>query len=280
MSGQDAGSAGPIVEGYARADLARSLASSGLDWIVPAWNGPRQVRALFTTRNGGASTGRQATLDIGTAQPTDAELRGAIGENRRRLRTHLPSDPVWLAQVHGREVVAVGAENVVELRAAPPRADAAVTHTRDIVLTARTADCLPVLLAARDGEVLGVAHAGWRGLAAGVLEATIVAMGVQPDRIAAWIGPAIGPQSFEVGADVLDAYCTRDPDAGVHFAPLPAGKWLADLPALARRGLAAVGIDDVAIDGTCTFADGARFFSYRRDRLGGRMALVAWLAPA
>jgi YfiH family protein len=280
MSGRDTNAAEPIGSGHARADLARSLTSSGLDWIVPAWNGTPRVRALFTTRNGGASAGPQATLDLGTAQPTEVELRGAIGENRRRLRRYLPSDPVWLAQVHGCDVVAVGTENVVEHRAVPPRADAAITRMRGIVLTVRTADCLPVLLAARDGGVLGVAHAGWRGLAAGVLEATIAAMGVQPDRITAWLGPAIGPRSFEVGADVHGANCVRDPGAEAHFTPLCEGKWLADLPALARRRLAAAGVVDVAIDGACTFADSARFFSYRRDRLGGRMALAAWLALA
>jgi YfiH family protein len=259
--------------------LADRLKARRLDWIVPAWQGPARVRAFFTTRNGGASSGANATLDLGTASPSAADLAGAIGENRRRIRAALPSDPVWLAQVHGRDVVAVAADTVAALRAVPPHADAAVTRVPGIVLAVRTADCLPVLFAARDGSVVAVAHAGWRGLAAGVLEAAITAMDVPACGIAVWIGPAIGPSAFEVGQDVHAAHCASDPGASAHFVATRDGKWLADLPALARRRLAAIGVTDVLVDGACTFADAQRFHSWRRDRSSARMALLAWLAP-
>ena len=259
--------------------LAARFAARGLDWIVPAWQGPARVRAFFTTRNGGTSTGTAATLDLGPASPTAADLAGAIGENRRRVGAMLPSAPVWLSQVHGRDVAVVTPAAVAAQRAAPPQADAAVTRAPGIVLAVRTADCLPVLFAARDGSVLAVAHAGWRGLAAGVLEAAVAAMDVPARDVAGWIGPAIGPGAFEVGADVLAAHCASDAGAAAHFAPLRERKWLADLPALARRRLAAIGVTDVRVDGACTFADARRFHSWRRDRSSARMALLAWLAP-
>ena len=258
--------------------LRRRLRAAALDWIVPRWQGPDRVEALFTTRHGGASVGAAATMDVGTARPSAEELAGAIGENRRRLRAFLPSDPVWLSQVHGAGVVAVDAGNAAALRADPPTADAAVTRSAGVALAVRVADCLPVLLADRAGSVLAVAHAGWRGLAAGVLESSLRAMAVAPQEIVAWIGPAIGRRMFEVGADVRDAFAGRDAAAAVHFAPLREGKWLADLPALARRRLAARGVASASGGVWCTHSESARFFSYRRERDSGRMALVAWLA--
>lgn len=246
------------------------------DWIVPRWSGPRQVRAFFTTRAGGASTGASATMDVGPAHPSATELAGAIGENRRRLRAHLPADPVWLSQVHGRGVLQVNAQNVAALRDRAVEADAAVTRDAGVVLTVRTADCLPVLLADRAGAVLGVAHSGWRGLAAGVLEATVAAMQVPSREIDAWIGPAIGPRAFEVGHDVRAAFCDADPAGAAHFAALRDGKWLADLAALARQRLAA--LDITAAGGEwCTYTDAQRFYSWRRERTSGRMALLAWI---
>lgn len=256
--------------------LARELADRRLDWIVPAWHGPARVRALFTTRSGGAAG---ADFDAGPAHPTADELAGSVGECRRRLRAWLPADPVWLEQVHGRDVVAVDAASAEAMRAAPPRADAALTRSPGVVVSVRVADCLPVLLADRAATVVAVAHAGWRGLAAGVLEAAVAAMQVAPSDVAVWIGPAIGARAFEVGADVRDAHCADDTGADAHFAPIAAGKWHADLPALARRRLAAAGVSDVVVDGACTHADAARFHSWRRDRTRGRMALLAWLAP-
>jgi hypothetical protein len=260
--------------------LTRELATRQLDWIVPAWNGPAQVAALFTTRNGGASVGAAATLDVGPAKLDAIGGDSAIAENRRRLRALLPADPVWLAQVHGRDVVEIDESSLAGARAAPPRADAAVTRVPGIVLSVRTADCLPILLADRAGGVVAVAHAGWRGLAAGILEATIAAMRVPAVDLSVWLGPAIGPRAFEVGPDVHGPYCDTDPGANEFFSPLRENKWLADLPGLARRRLAASGVHDVSVDSACTFTDSARFFSYRRDKRSGRMALVAWLAPA
>jgi len=259
--------------------LHRRLAAADLDWIVPRWSGPENVGALFTTRRGGASEGACATMDVGTARPDAAALAGAIGGNRARLRSFLPSDPVWLSQVHGRDVVHVDAANADALRAAPPAADAAITRTPGIALTVRTADCLPVLLADEAGHVVAVAHAGWRGLAAGVLEATVAAMAVAPFDVRAWLGPAIGKRMFEVGDDVLDAFGGRDAHAAACFARARDGKWLADLPALARQRLGAAGVTQVAGGHWCTHSESARFFSYRRERDSGRMALVAWLEP-
>ena len=255
--------------------LRAQLAGDGLDWIVPEWHGPARVRALFTTRAGGPGP---SGFDAGSAHPSAEELAGNVGACRRRLRARLPADPVWLEQVHGCDVAAVDAANAPALRTSPPRADAALARVPGIVLAVRVADCLPVLLADRAGSVVAVAHAGWRGLAAGVLEATLAAMHVAPAEVAAWIGPAIGPRAFEVGADVRDAHCAHDAGAVVHFAPQGGGKWLADLPALARRRLAAAGVTAVAVDDACTHSDAARFHSWRRDRTSARMALLAWLA--
>lgn len=259
------------------AALRTRIAAAGLDWIVPRWDGPAHVEALFTTRHGGASEGASATMDVGTAHPDAAALAGAVGINRARLRAFLPSEPIWLSQVHGRDVVRVDAANAPALRAAPPTADAAVTRTPGIVLTVRTADCLPVLLADRAGQVLAVAHAGWRGLAAGVLEAALAAMAVPPRDVHAWLGPAIGKRMFEVGDDVLAAFGGRAAPAAACFTPARDGKWLADLPGLARARLAQAGVSHVAGGHWCTHSESARFFSYRRERDSGRMALVAWL---
>src|SRR4029453_5685472 len=155
-------------------------------FIVPHWQGPARIRALFTTR--------------------------AIDVPGERLRAALPSDPVWLTQVHGNACV-----DVDKMRDALPPADAAVTRMPNVAITVRTADCLPVLFGDRAGTVVGVAHAGWRGLAAGVLESTIATLGVAPGDLAAWIGPAIGPEKFEVGRDVFDTYCASDPSCAMHF---------------------------------------------------------------
>ena len=215
-------------------------------FIVPQWQGPARIRALFTTR--------------------------AIDVPGERLRAALPSDPAWLTQVHGIACVDVDAPSD-----APPTADAAFTRKANVAIAVRTADCLPVLFGDREGSVVGVAHAGWRGLAAGVLESTIASLRVAPDDLAAWIGPAIGPSRFEVGADVYDAYCAGDASCATHFKPLREGKWMADLPGLARQRLARAGVPRVDGGAWCTHTDEARFHSYRREKGTGRMALVAWL---
>jgi YfiH family protein len=258
--------------------LADRLASAERDWIVPAWAAPTTVGALCTTRNGGVSTGPAATLDVGPARldALDDDARRAVTANRARIHAFLPSPPVYLEQVHGRDVALIDAANVDRARAAPPVADAAVTRVPGVALAVRVADCLPVLFAARDGSVVGAAHAGWRGLAAGVLEATLDAMGVPARDVVAWLGPAIGPTAFEVGDDVRDAFVAAEANDAAAFRPLHAGKWLADLPALARRRLASAGVGAVASLDACTFGDAGRFHSWRRDRSPARLAAYVW----
>jgi polyphenol oxidase len=239
------------------------------DWIVPDWPVPGRVKALVTTRNGGLSAGPYASLNLGLRVNDDAAI---VERNRALLRGHLPAEPRWLQQVHGNRVVdAAGVQQPVE-------ADAATSRAADTVCAIMVADCLPVLLADRTGTVVGAAHAGWRGLASGVIENTVQAMAVAPSNLVAWLGPAIGPAAFEVGADVRDAFVARDPGAASAFVDHRPGKWFADLFALARRRLHATGVADVHGGGLCTASDPRRFYSHRRDRITGRMAALIWLS--
>lgn len=241
------------------------------DCIVPDWPSPRGVRAFVTTRAGGVSTGARAWLDLGGHASSEADVL----ENRRRLRRLLPDDPHWLHQVHGATAVALDRSSHAD---AWPQADAAVTSSTGIVCAVRVADCLPVLLADVDVRCVGIAHAGWRGLAAGVVEATIDAMrALGSVQQMAWLGPAIGPAAFEVGPEVRDAFAARDAAALGCFAPGAAGKWHADLYALARLRLRARGVHAIHGGGYCTRNDPTRFFSYRRERDTGRMAALIWL---
>jgi YfiH family protein len=256
------------------AALAERLAAAGLDWIVPDWAAPHSVGALTTTRSGGVSDGPRSTMDLGGC----SDNIGAPAENRRRLRAFLPAEPRWLWQVHGSAVAVLGADTGTP----PPVADAAVTRQPGVICAVRTADCLPVLFADGRGTTVGVAHAGWRGMAEGVLENTVAALenlGVRAEDLLAWLGPAIGPAAFEVGADVHDAFVDRDAADRSCFVRGREGKWQADLYGLARRRLAAAGVGTVGGGGFCTRTDEARFFSWRRERDCGRMATVVWLAP-
>lgn len=239
------------------------------EWIEPDWPAPARVRALVTTRSGGVSGGPYASLNLGTRVGDDEE---AVRENRARLRAALPSEPKWLQQVHGTDVVEADRAD------AEARADAALTSTPDVVCTVQIADCLPVLLCDRAGTSVAAAHAGWRGLSAGVLERAVTALCAAPKDLIAWLGPAIGPRNFEVGGDVLGAFTRSDPDAAAAFEPLREGKWLADLYALARLRLGRAGVGAVFGGGLCTFADPQRFFSHRRDRVTGRHAACIWIA--
>jgi len=279
------------------AAMAHRLAQAGHDWIAPVWEAPSNVHALSTSRNGGVSVGARASLDLGAAVPVQDAEHIAVLENRRRLAQFLPAAPVWLSQVHAADIALVDRANRATLLSSPPTADAAVTRVPGVVLGVRTADCLPVLFADRGGTVVGAAHAGWRGLAAGVLEATLRAMRAPPREIVAWLGPAIGPQMFEVGTDVFAAFCGPDPGAAAFFAPHRGGKrlaadrdgkrlaadrdkkWLADLYGLARHRLGRAGINAVAGGGHCTMTEAGRFFSWRRDKDTGRMATLIWLGP-
>jgi len=237
------------------------------DWPLPAG-----VRAAFTTRQGGASQGEWSSLNLG-AHVHDAPE--AVEENRRRVRAllRMKAEPAWLSQVHG---VAVCDLDSIKARELPATADAAITSGRDHACVVMVADCLPVLFASRDGQKTGAAHAGWRGLAAGVLEHTVLALGVPGAQLTAWLGPAISREHFEVGDEVRQGFVAQDAGAAAAFTANARGKWQADLVALARRRLNALGIDDVHGGTWCTFADPARFFSHRRDGKGGRMAALIW----
>jgi polyphenol oxidase len=254
------------------------LRAAALDWIVAEWPVPASVHALVTTRTGGVSSGAHATLDLGPAllDTLDPEERANVVANRARLAAWLPAEPVWIEQVHGAHVVLVDEVNLAAARARAPRGDALVTRLRRVPLAVRVADCLPVCLGSDDGTTIGVAHAGWRGLSAGVLEATLAAMRMPGASIRAWLGPSIGANAFEVGADVRDAFCSAAPQDVVHFRDAAPGKWLADLRGLACARLARAGVTDVRGTGACTHSDAARFFSHRRDRGPGRMAAVIW----
>jgi YfiH family protein len=255
--------------------LRDALARAGRDWIVPQWPVGDRVAAFVTTRNGGVSAGRYASLNLSAVSAARAEgdRKENVAENRARVRALLPDDPVWLRQVHGTSVHLADQTRLD----VPPAADAAATRTANVVLAVQSADCLPVLLADRDGTAIAIAHAGWRGLAAGVVENAVRSLAIPPDRVVAWLGPAIGPDAFEVGADVRDAFVASDADVAAAFRQKAAGKWWADLPALARRRLARAGVRDVHGDAACTYAEPARFFSYRRDGETGRMAALLWL---
>ena len=238
------------------------------DWIVPDWPAPQRVRALVTTRAGGVSRGPYASFNLGARVGDDA---AAVARNRERLRGALPADPVWLQQVHGTEVV--------EAEAAPvlARADAAVARTRHVVCAVLTADCVPVLLAERGGNAVAVAHAGWRGLVAGVIEAAVARMNVPAASVIAWLGPAIGPRAYEVGPEVREAFVRRDAAAAAAFAPYRGDRLLADLFMLARQRLGAAGVAAVAGGGHCTYTEAARFYSYRREPTTGRFASLVWI---
>jgi YfiH family protein len=237
-------------------------------WIAPDWPVPPNVKALITTRHGGVSSGAFSSLNLGLLAGDDPH---SVAENRARLRRLLPQAPQWLRQVHGTRVV--DADDLNETT----EADAAIARRPGTVCAVMIADCLPVLLSDRAGSVVAVAHAGWRGLSSGVVENTVAAMRrAGASEMLAYLGPAIGPQAFEVGADVRDAFLRRDPDAAQAFAPHGGEKWLADLFMLARQALARAGVTAVHGGGLCTYSDPARFFSYRRDKTTGRMAALIW----
>ena len=246
---------------------------SGPDTIVPDWPAPAGVRAAFTLRSRGLSLPPFDTFNI--AAHVGDEPR-AVAENRALLRAslELPSEPVWLEQVHGHGVVELDGPASV---GSPGPADAAVTGSPGRVCAIQVADCMPVLFAAPDASAVGAAHAGWRGLAGGVLEATVRAMKTPPGELLAWLGPAIGQAHFEVGDEVRAAFLAGDPGAAAAFVANPRGRWQCDLYALARRRLAAMGVSSVHGGGWCTYADSGRFFSYRRDGRCGRMAAVIWI---
>ena len=239
------------------------------DLIVPDWPAPPGVKAIQTARGGGVSVAPYESLNLGDHVGDEP---AAVAANRRRLADCLPGEPLWLNQVHGIAVA--------DADSASPgtEADAAVARRIGKVCVVMTADCLPLLLCDRAGTTVAAVHAGWRGLAAGVIEATVAAMACRPGDLLAWLGPAIGPAAFEVGDEVRAAFAARDPGATAAFAPGAPGKWMADIWLLARQRLAALGIDAIFGGGRCTVTEAERFFSYRRDGVTGRMGTFIWLA--
>lgn len=243
--------------------------------LYPQWPAPERVRALATTRQGGVSQPPWDSLNLG-GHVGDRPQDVAVNRHRLASVAGLAQERVvWLDQVHGTGVTELTSASVGQT----PRADACWTRERQLACAVLTADCLPVLLCDRDGSVVGAAHAGWRGLCGGVLEALIAALPAPPDTLMAWLGPAIGPACFEVGPEVRTQFLQQDPGAAPAFSSSPArpGHYLADLYQLARRRLQRAGISAVFGGGLCTASDPARFFSYRRDGQTGRMASLIWL---
>lgn len=241
------------------------------DWLIPAWAAPG-VGGLMTTRHGGVSA---APFDSFNLRHHVGDAAEAVAHNQARLMRAAGATPVYLNQVHGARVVRLGLADASP--GAPVHdADASVTTLPGIACTVQVADCLPVLFAAPGGRAVGAAHAGWRGLAAGVLEASIAAIGVPAEKLCVWLGPAIGPRHFEVGAEVRAAFVARDSGAAAGFSANQRGRWQCDLAWLARQRLQALGVTHVAGGECCTYAESARCYSFRRDGRTGRMAALIW----
>ncbi len=246
------------------------------DCLVPDWPAPPGVRAIVTTRDGDGSVPPYHGFNLALHVGDDA---AAVRANRQRLQQELglPAQPAWLEQVHGIAVVDAASVDPVQ---APPRADASFTRARGVACVVMTADCLPVILAARDGSVVGVAHAGWKGLCHGVIEALATAMAVPGHELVAWLGPCIGPAAYETGGEVRAAFMARDPGAAAAFAPVTRADgtpgYLCDLYALARQRLAALGVTAVSGGEHCTVRENDRFYSFRKTPVTGRFATLVW----
>lgn len=237
------------------------------DWLIPDWPAPVGIKACVTTRAGGVSVAPFDTFNLGDHVDDDP---AAVAQNRSKLTTALNARPAWLKQVHGVDVVQASPDQVMQ-------ADASWSTTPGIACTIMTADCLPALFCNRQGTQVAAAHAGWRGLAAGVLEATVDSFADAPSEILVWLGPAIGPQAFEVGPEVRDAFMATHPETAEAFVPsVNPGKFMADIYQLARLRLAAHGVTAVCGGGLSTYND-ERFFSYRRGARTGRFASLVWI---
>jgi YfiH family protein len=243
-----------------------------LDLIIPNWPAPANVKSLQTTRSGGVSAAPYASLNLAT-HVNDNPL--AVAQNRQLLRPYLPSEPVWINQVHGVDVIDAATSCSLQ------NADAAYTTSANVVCVTMTADCLPVLLCDTRGTVVAAVHAGWRGLCDGVIEAACHKMAVPASEILAWLGPAIGPNAFEVGADVRAQFMQHDQQASLAFKPW-AEKWRCDLYLIAKQRLNKLGVTQIYGGGVnadfCTYTDEDRFYSFRRDNVTGRMATLIWMS--
>ncbi|NCA70607.1 MAG: peptidoglycan editing factor PgeF [Sphingobacteriia bacterium] len=249
-----------------------------MDLIEPEWPAPAWVRAYASTRQGGVSQGPYASLNLGDHVGDDPSR---VARNRALLRERLglAEAPRWLDQVHGCDLVGDRQMACQTRVAGACQADGAVTGRPGTVCVVMTADCLPVLMCDDRGTRVAAVHAGWRGLAAGILERACAALGGEPARLLVWLGPAIGADAFEVGPEVRQCFMADDPGALAAFRPARADRWLADLAELARRRLRRLGVTGIHGGGYCTFSDSQRFFSYRRDGVTGRMASLIWLDP-
>lgn len=248
--------------------------TNSIHFIQPNWPAPPNVKTLQTTRTGGVSQGAYASLNLG-AHMNDDPL--AVAKNRQLLSDYLPSEPVWVNQVHGVEVIDAAASGCLE------NADASFTTKPNVVCVTMTADCLPVLLCDKKGTVVAAVHAGWRGLCDGVIEAAVAKMQVPANEILVWLGPAIGSDAFEVGDDVREQFMAKDSKAALAFRP-HGDKWLCNIYQIARQRLNALGVTEIygasVNEDFCTYTDKARFFSFRRDNVTGRMASMIWLEKA
>lgn len=240
------------------------------EWLRPEWSAPGNVRAFVTTRAGGVSEGEYASMNLGYSSGDAPEN---VARNRAIVRAALPSDPNYLRQVHGTGIANLdhpaGSGTVT--------ADGAVTARTSSVATVLTADCMPLLLADRRGRRVGAVHAGWRGMAAGVIESAVRAMEVEPLDVIAWMGPTIGPEAFEVGPEVREAFVSREGEAAAHFRSHRPDKFMADLYGLAQLRLRRCGVREIHGGGFCTFREPGRFFSYRRAPRSGRMGAFIWM---
>jgi hypothetical protein len=246
-------------------------------FIIPDWPAPAHVHAASTTRQGGVSAAPYDSFNLATHVGDDEQC---VRQNRQHLRRalQLPAEPTWLDQVHGVEVVEAGVLN----SPSPCAADASISTESGVVCTVMTADCLPVLMCDRHGRGVAAAHAGWRGLAGGVIEITAQRLcqrlACHADELLVWLGPAIGPQAFEVGNEVRAAFIERDAAAEQAFVANRPGHWLADIYLLARQALQRQGIEAVYGGGRCTYSEAESFFSFRRSPTTGRMASLVWLS--
>ena len=254
-------------------------------WLLADWPAPAAVRGLTTRRHGaGSSSPPFDHFNLGNRSAADGDEAAVVERNRAELArlAQLPSWPHWLRQVHGTGVFRANVAGQPLAASDEPVADAAVTDQPGVVLAILTADCLPVLFSAADGSEIAAAHAGWRGLADGMLEATVAAMHTAPGQLLAWLGPAAGPQHYEIGQEVRDAFLAHDRQAATAFVATTPGHWRVDLYALARQRLVAAGMRPEAISGgnRCTIGEPESFFSHRRDRRSGRIASLIWIDPA
>jgi YfiH family protein len=238
--------------------------------ITPNWPAAKNIKAFTTTRHGGVSQQAFASLNLANHVGDDTE---AVKNNRALLRAQmrLPNEPVWINQVHGVEVVQA------DIISSLTTADASFTNQPNIVCVVMTADCLPVFFCNKAGTHVAVAHAGWRGLVDGVIEETIKALKIPGNELLVWLGPAIGPQAFEVGEEVLQKFCAIDPQAEAAFKTSPNNRWLGDIYLLAKQRLQKCGVTAIYGGDLCTYSDSEQFFSYRRDGQTGRMASLIWI---